>query len=183
MYKKLLAAAAISVCFSGAALADTLNFSNPIGSAEYTTAGVVSFVNPGSAGPISGGYFGDFIACVSCTTMDNFTSASTNFPVLSLTEGANSLLVTLSSVVFQFANGNADLTVLGSGTANNDGVLQAISFNMTIQGGPGVQESYSGTITTTPLPGTWALLLTALLGLGMFAYRGSKKQPQALSFA
>lgn len=186
MYKNLVAAAAISACLSGAALADTLNFANtPSGSASYTNAGSVTAVsNPGSTGPATVGYFATFSQCASCTTLFSFTSASTNFEFMSITTGGHTDIIDLSSVVFQYSNNNTDLVILGSGTSQIDGgALQAIALNFTIQGGANTNDSYSGVISTTPLPGTWALLLTALLGFGMFAYRGSKKQAQTLNFA
>jgi hypothetical protein len=36
---------------------------------------------------------------------------------------------------------------------------------------------------TTPLPSTWLMLLSGFLGLGFFAYRGSKKNSAALAGA
>ena len=38
-------------------------------------------------------------------------------------------------------------------------------------------------ISSTPLPSTWLMLLTGFLGLGFVAYRGSKKSAAALSAA
>ena len=37
------------------------------------------------------------------------------------------------------------------------------------------------TVTTTPLPATWTMLMAGFLGLGFFAYRGTKKNVVALS--
>ncbi len=36
---------------------------------------------------------------------------------------------------------------------------------------------------TTPLPSTWVMLLSGLLGLGLFAYRGTKKSRAAIAAA
>ena len=38
-------------------------------------------------------------------------------------------------------------------------------------------------VTPTPLPSTWTMLIAGFLGLGFFAYRGSKKNAAALSAA
>ena len=38
-------------------------------------------------------------------------------------------------------------------------------------------------VTPTPLPGTWTMLLAGLFGLGFVAYRGSKKMPIASAVA
>lgn len=183
MNTKLLlgVAAAIVIGLGGTASADTLNISNPSGSASYTDTGDVTFTNPGSAGPVSGPYFALFSSCTNCTTMTDFSETSTNFQVLSLSEGGHTDVIDLSSVTFDFNNGDNDLTVLGSGTSQIDGgVLQSIFFNFTIQGGPETADSYSGTITTTPLPPTWTMLIASLLGLGLIAYRGSRKQSVSL---
>jgi hypothetical protein len=37
------------------------------------------------------------------------------------------------------------------------------------------------TISPTPLPSTWLMLLSGFVGIGFFAYRGTKKKPAALS--
>jgi hypothetical protein len=42
------------------------------------------------------------------------------------------------------------------------------------------QENLYGTLTATPLPSTWTMLIAGFLGLGFFAYRGSKKNAAAL---
>jgi cbb3-type cytochrome oxidase subunit 3 len=35
--------------------------------------------------------------------------------------------------------------------------------------------------TTTPLPSTWLMLLSGFVGLGFFAYRGTKKNAAAIA--
>jgi hypothetical protein len=42
---------------------------------------------------------------------------------------------------------------------------------------------FTGSVSTTPLPSTWAMLIAGFVGLGFFAYRGSKKNSVALSAA
>jgi hypothetical protein len=55
---------------------------------------------------------------------------------------------------------------------------------------PGVYTDSTGAIATalitispTPLPSTWLMLLSGFVGLGFFAYRGSRKNPVALAAA
>jgi hypothetical protein len=38
-----------------------------------------------------------------------------------------------------------------------------------------------GTVTATPLPSTWTMLIAGFVGLGFFAYRGTKKSSPALA--
>jgi hypothetical protein len=44
-------------------------------------------------------------------------------------------------------------------------------------------QGYLVEFSTTPLPSTWLMLLSGFVGLGFFAYRGSKKNGAALSAA
>ena len=44
-------------------------------------------------------------------------------------------------------------------------------------------ETFTVTSTATPLPSTWLMLLSGFLGLGFFAYRGSKKNDAGLAAA
>ena len=37
--------------------------------------------------------------------------------------------------------------------------------------------TFSATIATTPLPSTWTMLISGFVGLGFFAYRGTKRNP------
>jgi cbb3-type cytochrome oxidase subunit 3 len=39
------------------------------------------------------------------------------------------------------------------------------------------------TISGTPLPSTWTMLIAGFVGLGFFAYRGTKKGTAALAAA
>ncbi len=90
------------------------------------------------------------------------------------------------------------------GTANtlDTTSFSAIGTNMQIAANPGLAAPYeitedytivatsannttgaSGTIdvSATPLPSTWTMLIASLLGLGLFAYRGSKNRRQGIS--
>jgi hypothetical protein len=46
-----------------------------------------------------------------------------------------------------------------------------------------VSGTETGSLTTTPLPSTWLMLLGGLVGLGFFVYRGPKKNTAALAAA
>ena len=80
--------------------------------------------------------------------------------------------------------------------------FSAIGTNMQTAANPGLTAPYeiteeytivasgannttgaSGTIdiSATPLPSTWTMLIASLLGLGLFAYRGSKNRRQGIS--
>ena len=45
------------------------------------------------------------------------------------------------------------------------------------------EGSGSYSIAATPLPSTWLMLLSGVVGLGFFAYRGTKKNAAALAAA
>ncbi len=52
-----------------------------------------------------------------------------------------------------------------------------------VASGANTTTGASGTIdvNATPLPSTWTMLIASLLGLGLFAYRGSKNRRQGIS--
>jgi hypothetical protein len=45
------------------------------------------------------------------------------------------------------------------------------------------QENLFGSLTATPLPSTWTMLLAGFAGLGLFAFRGMKKGSAAVAAA
>jgi hypothetical protein len=45
------------------------------------------------------------------------------------------------------------------------------------------EVGFPGSLTTTPLPSTWLMLLSGFLGLGFFAYRGINKSVVAVATA
>jgi hypothetical protein len=45
------------------------------------------------------------------------------------------------------------------------------------------QENLDVTLNTTPLPSTWTMLIAGFVGLGFFAYRGSKKNTATIAAA
>ena len=49
-----------------------------------------------------------------------------------------------------------------------------LAWNLTTSPGPGAFDVL-GSVTTTPLPSTWTMLIAGFAGLGFLAYRGTKK--------
>jgi hypothetical protein len=47
--------------------------------------------------------------------------------------------------------------------------------------GDTLTSSGTANIAATPLPSTWTMLIAGIVGLGFFAYRGTKKAPAALA--
>jgi hypothetical protein len=56
-------------------------------------------------------------------------------------------------------------------------------WEWTPAGGYVVQETGNFTASPTPLPSTWLMLLSGFVGLGFFAYRGTKKNAAAIAAA
>jgi hypothetical protein len=91
--------------------------------------------------------------------------------------------VPLTSNGLDFGVGSYDLA--GASFGNNPGYL--IGLNIWSNGGDsytayvatnaGTNAEYNGTfsLTATPLPPTWTMLIAGFIGLGFFAYRGSNK--------
>jgi hypothetical protein len=103
-----------------------------------------------------------------------------------------------------FSGGTLFGTFTGSGTDPTNAVIGIGTFVDVITGGTGAYlgdtgtltiygtlvnatgatfGSESGSLTTTPLPSTWLMLLGGLVGLGFFVYRGPKKNAAALAAA
>ena len=95
-------------------------------------------------------------------------------------------------------------TYTGHGISNGSNTTTTETLNYVFTGGTGVflgdtgssngtaniingtgAISYTGmgSLTTTPIPSTWLMLLSGLVGLGFFAYRGSKKGAVVLAAA
>jgi hypothetical protein len=100
-----------------------------------------------------------------------------------------------------FGGGTLFGTYTGHGTSNATDTTETLNYIVT--GGTGVFLGYTGsshgtanidnigtisytgmgTLTTTPIPSTWLMLLSGLVGLGFFAYRGSKRDSVVLAAA
>jgi hypothetical protein len=69
-------------------------------------------------------------------------------------------------------------TIGGSGTYSVTEVYEVIAPSGATAG---QQALMTIDLATTPLPSTWTMLIASLLGLGLFAYRGSKRRSQGVS--
>jgi hypothetical protein len=67
----------------------------------------------------------------------------------------------------------------GSGTIEFPGTVSSITFTTT----PEDYYAFTIGVAATPLPSTWTMLIAGFLGLGFFAYRGSKKNTAAIAAA
>ena len=178
--------AALSLGFSGVASADTMLITSSPGGSNTFTASSITFSGVGSNGPNSG-LFAGIGACASCVVMTSFSSSTTTpFVVFDVTNGANTGVVTLASDTFtvQDIGGTETLTINGAGservTVGGVATTVPISFDLSTQNNVTGPESFSASITTTPLPATWTMLITAFLGMGLLlGYRGTKKQAGA----
>ena len=66
----------------------------------------------------------------------------------------------------------------GNGSANSYSLYTSANGGYPVQNG-----SYTGILTATPLPSTWTMLIVGFLGLGFFAYRGTKQGSAAITAA
>ncbi len=66
----------------------------------------------------------------------------------------------------------------GNGSANSYSLYTSANGGYPVQNG-----SYPGILTATPLPSTWTMLIVGFLGLGFFAYRGTKQGSAAITAA
>lgn len=179
MNKKLLfaVAAAMTLGLGGVASADTISIN---GEDNFTSTTVNFLPN----GPDSGSATGNgSLAVFTCTGCVDLTSATLDLSfsgmVFSETESTNTLTFELSNPTFS-ENGQT-LTVTGSGELLLNGApLSPASFLLTTSDPTG-SYTFEAIITETPLPSTWMMLIASLLGLGLFAYRGSKKQSHGVS--
>jgi hypothetical protein len=81
------------------------------------------------------------------------------------------------------ALGTADLVITG-GTGAYLGYTGTDTQDLTFTIATGaIAGTGIGSLTTTPLPSTWLMLLSGFLGLGFFAYRGINKSVVAVATA
>ena len=111
--------------------------------------------------------------------------------LLSFYLGSSSLYGTPNSITA--SAGSASKTFTSTMTGTNNWELETLAFTATgtstllsLIGNSG--DKYIGlddvsVVQTTPLPSTWTMLIAGFLGLGFFAYRGSKKNGAALAAA
>jgi hypothetical protein len=88
--------------------------------------------------------------------------------------GSSTELVTLTNGV----------TGLQNFTFSGENDLSSVVFTATTTESPFIQFDDVGVstdVSTTPLPSTWTGLIAGLVGVGFFAYRGTKKNSTALA--
>jgi len=136
------------------------------------TTGSVYEVSPGTSGGLA---LWDFVFSVN-TGSTPITSVTPTLTILnvgtSLSLSGNPLLIPDNSVSGNSAQNAENLSF---------GFLGGLGFNPLAPGTYIItlsldSNSVSETINATPLPSTWLMLLSGFVGLGFFAYRGSKKR-------
>jgi hypothetical protein len=84
----------------------------------------------------------------------------------------NVFLTTLNTANYIAPGHSSSLFYFGSAAASDAGLLVVDSLG---------NESQFSSTANTPLPSTWLMLLSGFVGLGFFAYRGTKKNAAALA--
>jgi hypothetical protein len=138
--------------YSGEALA---NSTNP----DYPTANILNVA------------FSSAVSGLSFTFNNYGTGAATTYTAFNASDAV------VSSGDLQFVN---DFTLINMVAGSGFTDLQFNNNNGGDNWYYAVQElTYS--VSSTPLPSTWTMLVGGLLGVGFFAYRGSKKNAAALA--
>ena len=136
-------------------------------------------------------------------TFGSFTfTANSDLTIFGPPPSFTSVSITNGTVTVTYSDGTLFGTSSGTGTTN--GTTATDTINVIYTGGTGVfagdtgtateletvdidantfTSTVTGTLTTTPLPTTWLMLLSGFVGLGLFAYRGSKKSAGAFAAA
>jgi hypothetical protein len=79
------------------------------------------------------------------------------------------------------AIGTTQCEMPGNITGAPYSVTEVFQFLAPTDAAGGQTASLTIDLQATPLPSTWTMLIASLLGLGLFAYRGSKKRSQGVS--
>ncbi len=69
-----------------------------------------------------------------------------------------------------------------TGTGGNENAYQTFQGTLVPQY-VDLAFTLSGNVAATPLPSTWTMLIAGFVGLGFFAYRGTKKNTAAIAAA
>jgi hypothetical protein len=187
-----LAAMIVTAGLAAPVHADTISISG-------TLEGNSTLTPTGTSGIFAQNFTGDG----DDTTFGSFTSQSQS--TVDFTHPP-SILVSDGSFTETFAQGTLFGTNSGDGTASGHGTA-TVTFDLVFTGGTGlfagaageatatetirntgpttesITGSYTGTLTTTPLPATWMMLLAGLIGLGFFARRGTTEGSAAIAAA
>jgi hypothetical protein len=110
------------------------------------------------------------------TPMGDTVDLNTTYDVISSTSSdPTALLITL------FVDVNAGTGGQAQGTSSaSAGADPIISLSPALLAA-GYSLEFSPNLSTTPLPSTWLMLLSGFVGLGFFAYRGTKKGSAAIA--
>jgi hypothetical protein len=107
----------------------------------------------------------------------DLVSYGPNFPTVSLIVGGNTVYAT--GITNLFSGNWYDWTASYTATGSDAG--KPISIDLF---SPGIQGDFDNVrLTATPLPSTWTMLIAGFVGLGFFAYRGTKKGSAAIAAA
>ena len=174
-------AAALSLGLGSQAFAATFTGNISLNGIDTFTATSITFNNPSNIGADTGNLAG-LGTCTGCVTMNNFTSASTNFLVYTASNNGLTTTLTLNSAVFtETANnlGGFNLDVKGTGTATLTGFDPTFgNFDLTTQsasGGGTFTFSSTTVVAPVPEPSTWAMMILGFVGVGFMAYRRKDK--------
>jgi hypothetical protein len=170
--------------------ANTVTFSAPLDEQNTSFAdGTFSQSRLGPGGPA--GFFtitstsafngyGNTPATVFFTTpveLESLTLSSCASPPTNCANDPTSVTVDLYNSSDQLLASDT-LSPFGSITFDQSGVSSLVIASV-----GGWYEVSDITFATTPLPTTWSLMLPALIGVGFFAYRGTKKGRSAVAAA
>ena len=72
-------------------------------------------------------------------------------------------------------------TNVDASASDNSGLFFRPSIIFSTAPLPDAAFTIEGSVTTTPLPSTWTMLIAGFAGLGFFAYRGTKKNAATLA--
>ena len=136
-------------------LVATTTVGSPVGSSNYAF---------NSIGPV--------ILTPGLYQINAFYNSTSNVDFNPYESGGSAASVVFNSLGGKLSFSNGDYYTLGG-----NGLSVASTHDLPSPNGYG-----AGTFTVTPLPSTWLMLLSGFVGLGFFAYRGTKKRT-ALSAA
>jgi hypothetical protein len=169
--------------------ATTYTVSDTLGS-----VGVTGFIQTdGTLGPLATANITDFNLLLNngTSTFDLTGPLSGNNSVFFVV--GNDLTATLSGLFYNFSNTNFSYVIFFDGAylcldnANGQCSANASALTIYLDGffpmTRAAGDNQIASVSTTPLPSTWLMLLSGFVGLGFFAYRGMKKHPVATAVA